>query len=239
MQNILFDLDGTLLPMNQKKFVTFYLPLLAEKMKKYDISTNDLISAVWKGFYAMVANDGHQTNEDAFWEAFDAVTGWERTVVEPDVTDFYQNEFNQAVVSTDPTGMAAEIIHTLKEQGKKIYLATNPVFPECATMNRIKWAGLDASDFEAVTTYENSHYCKPNVKYFEEVLRDNHLNPKECLMVGNDVKEDLAAGQLGIKTWLVTDCLEHGEGLDLTKDVKANYQSTLEELLETCRRGEL
>lgn len=106
-------------------------------------------------------------------------------------------------------------------------------------MNRIKWAGLDASDFEAVTTYENSHYCKPNVKYFEEVLRDNHLNPKECLMVGNDVKEDLAAGQLGIKTWLVTDCLEHGEGLDLTKDVKANYQSTLEELLETCRRGEL
>ena len=223
MQNILFDLDGTLLPMNQEKFVTFYLPLLAEKMKKYDISTNDLISAVWKGF----------------WEAFDAVTGWERTVVEPDVTDFYQNEFNQAVVSTDPTGMAAEIIHTLKEQGKKIYLATNPVFPECATMNRIKWAGLDASDFEAVTTYENSHYCKPNVKYFEEVLRDNHLNPKECLMVGNDVKEDLAAGQLGIKTWLVTDCLEHGEGLDLAKDVKANYQSTLEELLEMCRRGEL
>lgn len=90
MQNILFDLDGTLLPMNQEKFVTFYLPLLAEKMKKYDISTNDLISAVWKGFYAMVANDGHQTNEDAFWEAFDAVTGWERTVVEPDVTDFYR-----------------------------------------------------------------------------------------------------------------------------------------------------
>ena len=43
----------------------------------------------------------------------------------------------------------------------------------------------------------------------------------------------------GIKTWLVTDCLEHGEGLDLTKDVKANYQSTLEELLEMCRRGEL
>ena len=110
MQNILFDLDGTLLAFCHIKVnvaVTFYLPLLAEKMKKYDISTNDLISAVWKGFYAMVANDGHQTNEDAFWEAFDAVTGWERTVVEPDVTDFYQNEFNQAVVSTDPTGMAA------------------------------------------------------------------------------------------------------------------------------------
>lgn len=238
MQNILFDLDGTLLPMNQEKFVTFYLPLLAEKMKKYDISTNDL-SLQCERVLCNGGKDGHQTNEDAFWEAFDAVTGWERTVVEPDVTDFYQNEFNQAVVSTDPTGMAAEIIHTLKEQGKKIYLATNPVFPECATMNRIKWAGLDASDFEAVTTYENSHYCKPNVKYFEEVLRDNHLNPKECLMVGNDVKEDLAAGQLGIKTWLVTDCLEHGEGLDLAKDVKANYQSTLEELLEMCRRGEL
>ena len=29
MQNILFDLDGTLLPMNQEKFVTFYLPLIS------------------------------------------------------------------------------------------------------------------------------------------------------------------------------------------------------------------
>ena len=77
------------------------------------------------------------------------------------------------------------------------------------------------------------------MKYFEEVLRDNHLNPKECLMVGNDVKEDLAAGQLGIKPWLATDSLDHGARLDLTKDVKANHQGTLEELLETCRRGEL
>ena len=31
IRHILFDLDGTLLPMNQDEFVTFYMPLLAKK----------------------------------------------------------------------------------------------------------------------------------------------------------------------------------------------------------------
>ena len=29
-----------------------------------------------------------------------------------------------------------------KRKGLEVYLATNPVFPRCATMNRIRWAGL-------------------------------------------------------------------------------------------------
>lgn len=38
IRHILFDLDGTLLPMNQDEFVTFYMPLLAKKYISEGIS---------------------------------------------------------------------------------------------------------------------------------------------------------------------------------------------------------
>ena len=103
----------------------------------------------------------------------------------------------------------------MKEHGVKVYLATNPIFPRVGTMNRIRWAGIDAEDFEVITTYETYHYCKPNPKYFQEVMEEFGLNPKECLMVGNDVQEDLTIRSLGVKTYLLTDTLENKKNIPL------------------------
>ena len=79
-------------------------------------------------------------------------------------------------------------------------------------MNRIRWAGIDAEDFEVITTYETYHYCKPNPKYFQEVMEEFGLNPKECLMVGNDVQEDKKNIPL--------------------EEVETEYKGTMEELYE-------
>jgi len=57
------------------------------------------------------------------------------------------------------------------------------------------------------TTYENSHYCKPNLRYYEEVCAKLNVSPAECLMVGNDVGEDMIAQQLGMQVFLLSDCL--------------------------------
>ena len=154
-----------------------------------------------------------------------------REEVETEVLDFYGNDFNQASCTTRPDPFAAEIILYLKEKGKKVYLATNPVFPRCATMNRIRWAGLDAEDFEEITTYETCRYSKPSVGYFQEILERNHLKPERCLMVGNDRREDLAAGALGVKTYLVTQCVEHGE-----EPGRADYEGeNLEQLYQDLK----
>ena len=40
IRHILFDLDGTLLPMNQDEFVTFYMPLLAKKYISKEIPSD-------------------------------------------------------------------------------------------------------------------------------------------------------------------------------------------------------
>ncbi len=74
---------------------------------------------------------------------------------------------------------------------------------------------MDPEDFEWITTYENSSYCKPNPAYYFEIMRKLDADPGECLMVGNDVTEDMAAKTIGMKVFLLTDCLINKEGKDL------------------------
>ncbi len=96
-------------------------------------------------------------------------------------------------------------------------LATNPVFPATAVYSRINWAGLDPSDFEIITTYENSCGCKPNLKYYSDIEKKLNLEPCECLMVGNDVKEDMVSKSIGMDVFLLTDCMINYDGEDIAQ----------------------
>ena len=66
------------------------------------------------------------------------------------------------------------------------------------------------------------------ILYFREILEKYGLDPAECLMVGNDVEEDLSIRSLGVRTYLVTDTLEDRKGIPYETD----YMGTLSELLE-------
>ena len=133
---------------------------------------------------------------------------------------------NQLVEQLEEVSRTDPLTGVLNRRGYMEKLGTNPVFPKVATMNRIKWAGLDAEDFELITTYEDNCYCKPNVDYYRTILEQFHLRPEECLMVGNDVEEDLAIRKLGVKTFLVTDTKENKKDLPIESD----YQGSMEEL---------
>ena len=230
IKHILFDLDGTLLPMVQDEFVKFYMPLLAKSYMGAGVSLDPkkFIGAVWAGYEAMVKNDGSRTNREAFWSYMEPELPISTEESENIALKFYENEFNQAICTTKPTPVSNQIVKKAKSRGLETYLATNPVFPQCATMNRIRWAGLDAEDFKVITTYETCTYCKPNPEYFRGILEEFSLDPSECLMVGNDVEEDLAIRSLGVKTYLVTDTMENKKNLPIDTE----YMGTLDELLK-------
>ena len=101
----------------------------------------------------------------------------------------------------------------LKQLGLKIIIATNPFFPKIATHQRITWAGLNPNDFALVTTYENSRFCKPNLAYYQDILDKFGLKADECIMVGNDMGEDMIAQKLGLKVFLLTDQLINDDNL--------------------------
>lgn len=228
---ILFDLDGTLLPMDQEVFVKTYLGLLAKKLAPYGYEPDKLIQAVWAGTAAMVKNDGKESNEERFWQTFAQVYGVDAKKDIAVFDDFYRNEFAGVKEVCGYHPKAAETVRVLKEKGFRVALATNPIFPQIATAQRIRWTGLAPEDFELFTTYENSHYCKPNLSYYEEVLERLGVTPQECLMVGNDVSEDMIAEKLGMKVFLLTDCLINKEDKDISVYPSGSFEQLLECLL--------
>jgi len=208
---VFFDLDGTLLPMDQEVFTKGYFGLLIEKMRPYGYEAKKLIDAVWRGTAAMVKNDGTKNNEDVFWQEFAAIYGEKALSDKPLFDAFYEKEFQRAKEFCGTAPAAKGTIKKLKENGIRTVLATNPIFPRIATESRVRWTGLEPSDFEWITTYENARYCKPNPAYYTEILSKLHLQAEECLMVGNDVTEDMVARKIGMQVFLLTDCLINKE----------------------------
>ncbi len=204
---ILFDLDGTLLPMDQELFLKAYMGGLAAKLAPHGYEPDKLVKAVWKGTGVMVMNDGSMTNEDAFWKFFTGIYGEEAMKDLPIFEDFYRNEFQNVAQSCGFDPRANQAIQEIKSMGYRVALATNPLFPAIATYSRTKWAGLNPDDFALITTYENSCHCKPNPDYYRDVMNTLGVKPEECVMVGNDVGEDMIAATLGTKVFLLTDCL--------------------------------
>ena len=210
---VLFDLDGTLLPMDQDQFVKMYFGLLARTLTPDDPEA--LIKAVWVGTRAMMTNDGSKTNEEAFWDTYCQLLGEDRRADEPAFRSFYENQFELVRNACGFNPKAAETIALVKSRGLKTALATNPLFPRIATQARARWAGLNLDDFELYTTYEDYSHCKPDPRYYQAVLDKLGLTAEECLMVGNDAEEDTAAAKLGIRVFLLTDCLINKKGVDI------------------------
>ena len=216
LNTILFDLDGTLLPMpDQMLFLKAYMKGLAGKIAPLGYEPGKLIDTVLKGTGVVIANNGQETNETVFWRFFCSVFGEEALQHLPVFEEFYRNEFQQVSATCGCDARAAKLIAGLKEKGYRLVLATNPLFPAVATHSRVRWAGLNVADFEWITTYENASFCKPNVQYYEEIVKKLGLDPVQCLMVGNDVGEDMIAQKLGMKTFLLTDNLINRTGTDI------------------------
>lgn len=205
---ILFDMDGTLLPMDMHTFTSGYFKGLTAKLAKYGIEPKALVDAVWAGTASMVKNDGSCKNEMAFWTTFEKITGLTMDEVNADCLDFYGNEFEEAKIFTGENPLAVEAVKVAREKADIIALATNPLFPMVGQRTRMGWVGLKPEDFDLVTSYESDCFCKPNPKYFLSVCERLGVEPKECLMIGNDEGEDMYAGSLaGLHCYLVTDSL--------------------------------
>lgn len=236
IKNILFDLDGTLLPMDQDIFIKLYLKSMYDNFSHLYKDVYELSQDIFKGTYLMTMNDGSKTNEEVFWDFFKSVHKDTAKEMFAKYKEYYDGDFILAKNATSTSPYSNLIIKELKSKGYNVILATNPLFPRIATLNRIKWAGLDPNDFTLITTYENSSYCKPNLKYYEEIINKLNLNKDECLMIGNDTNEDYVVTELGIPCIILKDCLINKKNLDidfmtledLYKAVK-NYPSLINE----------
>lgn len=227
IDTILFDLDGTLLPIEEGPFIKMYFGLLSDKFLHLGITKEKFIEAIVSGTVIMRKNDGSKTNEDAFWDFFSQKIGYRKSDIEDIFINFYSNDFDLVKASSNENPLAKEVVKILKSKNYNLVVATNPLFPRIAVEKRIAWAGLDVNDFSFITSYENSLYSKPSLNYYENILKNINKKPEQCMMVGNDAKEDMAASKLGIKTYLLVDCLINLENLDISLFENGDFEDFL------------
>ena len=207
LKGILFDLDGTLLPMDLSTFTRAYFGLLIQYLITHGYQKEKVEEALGKGVTCMMANDGSKTNETAFWQVFHGIIS-QRNDETAIFETFYNTEFGKLRDVCGFDARAALCVQKAREKADKVILATNPLFPLTATEQRAAWAGCPASLFDYVTSFEHASFSKPNLNYYKKILTKEKLNAEDCLMIGNNVDEDiLAAKKAGMDTYLLTDCL--------------------------------
>ena len=130
-----------------------------------------------------------------------------------------------AAPSVPAPGLRAAVRCAL-DLGLKVAIATNPIFPRSAIIERMRWAEVADLPFHVVTSYENMHAAKPHPAYFSETAALLGVTPSEALMVGDDRVLDMCAADVGMRTYYV------GHGVAPAVD----FVGTLEELTDLMPR---
>ena len=226
---LLFDLDGTLLPMDREEFVRAYLPGISAAATAIG-DPKTIARSILQASNAMVASvDRGTTLETVFWREFEKLSGITRQHSEALFNRYYHSEAFDLVREVTPyEPLVPQIIDEARKTGYRLILATSPLFPRIAVEKRIFWAGLLPSDFELITTFEHFHAAKPNIEYYTEILSMIGLDGPECIMIGNDAREDLPApNKLGMETFLVRNHAIIPEGYSYHCDHEGDYSCLL------------
>lgn len=202
LRAVLFDLDDTLLENDMAVFGPAYLDLFARQCAHL-APREALLRAMDKSIAGLLRHDDpNVTNEASFWAAFLQESGLAEAELRPSVERFSAADVPLLQRLTRPRPGAREVVRQVRTRGWRVILATNPMFPTAVTMQRIAWAGLEAEDFDLVTTLENSHACKPNPSYFRALLNFAGVRPPEALFVGDDWQLDIMpALGLGLRAY--------------------------------------
>lgn len=202
MRGVLFDLDGTLLDVELREFLGRYFHALDTTLSPHFPGV-DLVPAVLAATEMMQRSHPGRTNQQTFVDAFRERTGIDLQGYWSLFDDFYATVFPTLGTGYGPVAGAHEAIAAARDLGWKVAIATQPIFPRAAIEHRLSWAGLNAADFDFVTTYEFMNACKPDPVYFRQVCDGIGCEPSACVMVGDDPTTDMGAAGIGIETFFV------------------------------------
>jgi FMN phosphatase YigB (HAD superfamily) len=211
LKAVFFDLDNTLVLFDETAFYARYFPRIARAFAEV-FSTDAFRERLIQTTMDLRRNDGTLTNAEFFMNRFAEGVEEGKPALWQRFLTFYATEYDKIPVDyrTPPEGRA--VVEGALRRGLKTVIASNPIFPESVQRKRLAWAGLAGIRFDLVTHIENMSYVKPRWEYYAQICRKIGEAPEACLMVGNDAVNDMAAGRIGIKTYLTED----GEAVDYT-----------------------
>jgi len=213
-KTVLFDLDNTLILFDEVKFFKEYIKKVAPLMS--DIAPPYVLwKIILSATKSVLNNQGKATNQEVFKQTFIKNFGNQTEEIWQRFLRFYKNEFDQLKAFVNVNNGVSEIFSFLSKENIKVVIASNPFWPCIAMEKRMGWAGINKEQVNLITHMENMHFCKPQLEYYQEICEKIKEKPENCLMVGDDLVNDMAAGKLGIKTFLTTDSIQNKSRLQI------------------------
>jgi FMN phosphatase YigB (HAD superfamily) len=205
---VLFDLDDTLLGNEVINFIPAYLQALAKRMAGV-ADPSELIRTLLSATKQMIENlDPDKTLEEKFDAAFYPPLNLVRQDVQGIIDAFYLEDFPKLQGLTQLRSESVRVVKRIIKRGDQAAVATNPLFPRTAILQRLSWAGLPAEHvpFALIPSYETFHFAKPNPAFFAEFLAHLGWNKIPIVMVGNDIESDIgAARKLGLPVFWISN----------------------------------
>jgi HAD superfamily hydrolase (TIGR01549 family) len=208
-RTLLLDLDDTLLGNDIGEFLPVYLKALGKHLAIH-ASPERLVPILLSATQAMIQNNRPDiTLKEVFEAAFFSALGVDREAMQADIDEFYASVFPTLRSLTQPRSEAVSLVEYALECGYQIVIATNPLFPRTAILQRLQWAQLSPEDypFSLIASYETFHFAKPNPAFFAEILGRLGWPSGPVLMVGDSLENDIHASRnLGLAAyWISTD----------------------------------
>lgn len=226
-QAVLFDLDGTLLRVEMRSFIPRY-------MAGFHAYCSDLVEyeplqrAMRAGIHLLLETEcGRCSNEERLFTFLAARLQLGEGVLRERFARYLDSGLESLADAIMEIPESTALLECCRQAQVPLALATNPVFPQALIEARCRWAGLDIDHFALLTSFENSRYCKPQSGYFVDIAAQLGVDPRDCLMVGNDTSHDLSAREIGMTTWLVDSYLLERDGPTWEPDYRGNHQELL------------
>ena len=205
---LLIDLDDTLLDNHIDTFLPAYLQALSRELAIF-AEPKRVIDTLIAATRKMVENTRPDcTLKEVFDGAFYPALGIKESAVQGSIERFYSEVFPTLKKLTRPRPEAVRMVEQAFERGYQLVIATNPLFPLTANLQRLEWAGLPADQypFTLVTSFEKSHFAKPQPAFYAEILARLGWPEGPVVMVGNDLHRDIAASRkLGLAAFWLTE----------------------------------
>lgn len=203
---LLLDLDDTLLDNSVEAFLPHYLGAFAKEVAPF-IDPDKFVKTLLAGTHEMVKNRRPDlTLKETFDAVFFPILGVEANEFEGLADRFYAEVFPTLQGLTRPIPEAVHLVEQAVERGYRIAIATNPLFPLTAVLQRLAWANLPAEKypFEVITSYETFHFTKPDPAFFVEVIGRMGWPSGVVIIVGDDFEREIIAGRrLGLPVFWI------------------------------------
>lgn len=141
-------------------------------------------------------------NLSKFGVDFGSRIGLSRSEIIKRFLSFYQTDFREVCQIMTLHPIAKDLLK-LASNHFQLVAATNPLFPTIANETRFSQTGLDTFPWLEITSAEDYHFAKPHIEFYEELLVRIDKKRSECMIIGDDPINDMVAGRLGIRTFLV------------------------------------